>query len=124
MAAAAGLLGAVALHWRDPHVAGSWGICPTRLITGLDCPFCGSLRAVNLLTEGDLVGAASANLLLVVALPVVVVLWLTWLRRRWAGDRSAVWGQEISRPVWWVILGVALAFTIWRNLPAGAWLAA
>ena len=56
----------VALHFRDPHSQYSWGMCPSAAL-GLSCPGCGGLRAVNDLTNGDLAGAASSNLLLVVA---------------------------------------------------------
>ena len=44
----------IALRLRDPHDSGSWGYCPWKLLTGLDCPGCGALRAVNDLTHGDL----------------------------------------------------------------------
>jgi hypothetical protein len=116
------LLAAVALHLRDPHVAGSWGICPTLLLTGLDCPLCGGLRAVHDLTDLDLVAAASSNLLLVVALPVVVVLWLRRLRALWRGGDAA--RPLAVPPVVWVLGLVAVAlFTVARNLP-GSWLAA
>src|SRR4051812_42007610 len=71
--------GTWALHVRDPHASGSWGYCPWKLLTGMDCPGCGTLRAVNDLTNGDLIGAASSNLLFVAAVPVVVVLWLAWV---------------------------------------------
>ena len=46
----------VALHFRDPHVQGSWGFCPSAAM-GFYCPGCGGLRAVNDLTNGE-VGAA------------------------------------------------------------------
>ena len=45
------------LHFRDPHASGSWGFCPWLALTGLYCPGCGGLRAVNDLTNGDLLGA-------------------------------------------------------------------
>ncbi len=66
-----GLVGAatIALHFRDPHEAGSWGYCPFSALTGLYCPGCGGLRAVNDLTNGDVLGAASSNLVFVAAGP-------------------------------------------------------
>ena len=65
-----GSLGAatVALHFRDPHVSGSWGMCPTAML-GFACPGCGGLRAVNDLTDLRLVDAASSNLLFVLRDP-------------------------------------------------------
>lgn len=112
---------AVALHVRDPHQQGSWGICPTKLVTGLDCPGCGGLRAVNDLTHADLVGAASSNLLLVALVPVLVLAWLWWVRRAVRGER---WRPGRWTPVWTVALAVVtVVFAVVRNLP-GSWLAA
>ncbi len=121
-AAAATGAAALALHLRDPHVEGSWGLCPLKVLTGLDCPGCGGLRAVHLLTDGDLVGAASSNLVLVVALPFVVVLWLVWVRRAGTGRPVLPGGPSTS----WLVTGAVLLvlFTVVRNLPVGAWLAA
>ena len=45
-------------------------------MTGAWCPGCGSLRAVNDLTHGDVLAAASSNLVLVLALPVLALLWV------------------------------------------------
>lgn len=113
---------AVALHVRDPHVGGSWGYCPTLLVTGLDCPLCGGLRAVNDLTHVDIVAAASSNLLLVVALPVVLALWARRLVVGWR-DTAGVRPLPVPGPVWAVALALVGIFTVARNLP-GSWLAA
>jgi len=118
---AAGLV--LALHFRDPHSSGSWGLCPWLVLTGHPCPGCGSLRAVNDLTNGDLVGALSSNLLLVVMLPLLAFWWVRWTQRAWSGapppDRSG------GHPGLWIALGtvVMFGFAVLRNLPAGSWLA-
>ena len=120
------LSGAVALHLRDPHAHGSWGLCPFRLLTGLDCPGCGGLRAVNDLTNLDLAGAASSNLLLVALIPVAVAGWLLAVRRAWVGPRPerrpALLPSRRALTIALVVLG--MAFTVVRNLPVGSWLAA
>ena len=51
--AGAGLLAVGALAARDPHVHGTWGFCVFRSLTGLPCPGCGGLRAVNDLAHGQ-----------------------------------------------------------------------
>ena len=111
----------VALRLRDPHVGGSWGWCPVALL-GVACPMCGSLRAVNDLTHLDLASAASSNLLLLVALPVVAALWLRRVAACWRGGAAM---RPLSPPAWawWALGAVALGFTVARNTPAGAWLA-
>jgi uncharacterized protein DUF2752 len=123
----AGVVGGltVALHYRDPHVRGSWGFCPFKALTGLDCPGCGGLRAVNDLTRLDLAGAASSNLLLVLAIPFVVVLWALWFRRRWRGT-GPLPIRVPGAPLRWgqVALAVLALWTVVRNLPLAGWLAA
>ncbi|GAB3765223.1 hypothetical protein FB382_002161 [Nocardioides ginsengisegetis] len=105
---------------RDPHTDGSWGHCPTALL-GFWCPLCGSLRAVNDLTHLDLGAAASSNLLLVVALPVVLVLWVHRLVACWRGG-PALAPVAVPPAVWWTLAVVVTAFTLARNVP-GSWLA-
>lgn len=108
----------VGLHFRDPHVQGSWGICPTALL-GFDCPACGSLRAVHHLTNLDLVAAASSNLLFVLVAPAIVLLWLRRMRGAWRGDSDPL---TVPGGLWVAALVVLTVFTVVRNLPAGSWL--
>jgi hypothetical protein len=114
-------LGAVALHLRDPHTAGSWGFCPVALL-GFSCPACGSLRAVNDLTHRDLAAALSSNLLLVLAVPVGLALWGRRLVALWRGG-AATAPLAVPRGVWVALGVVVVVFTVARNLPFGAWLA-
>lgn len=112
---------ALALQVHDPHEQGSWGLCPFKAITGWDCPMCGGLRSVNDLGHGQLAEAAHSNLLLVAALPVVVVLWALWVRRRWTGSTRKPPAAPV-RPLLAGLTVVVVAFTIYRNTPWGtAW---
>ena len=92
-------------------------LCPLHALTGLDCPFCGGLRAVTSLTRGDLPAALDHNALAVVALPFAALGLLAWFLADRAGRRLRVppWVQ----PAAWTI---AIAFALARNLPALAWL--
>jgi hypothetical protein len=116
------LAGSVALHFRDPHESGSWGFCPFLLVTGHPCPGCGGLRAVNDLTNFDLVGAASSNLLFVASIPFIAWFWLRWMQRAWAGPQSGASSPEISTRTVALILAAVIGFWILRNLPFAAWL--
>ena len=120
--AAGVLLLSVLLHVRDPHRTGSWGFCPWLVLTGTYCPGCGGLRAVNDLTNGHVVAAASSNLLFTASVPVLVGLWLRSVADRLRGVRRHV---ETRRALIWaaVFLAVAFGFAVLRNLPVGAWLA-
>ncbi len=111
----------LALHLRDPHDSGSWGLCPLLAATGVYCPGCGGLRAVNDLTNGDLLAAASSNLLFVLAIPVLLFAWVRWLRARWRGKQVG----DLRSPYVFsaVVLALFLVFSVVRNLPFGSWLA-
>lgn len=113
----------VALHVRDPHASGSWGICPWLALTGYYCPGCGSLRSVNDLSNGDVVAAAGSNLVFLAMVPVLVFWWLRWTERAWSGTARA--GVVSRRSGLWIALAavVMVAFGVVRNLPAGSWLA-
>ena len=120
--AEAGLtLATVALHFRDPHQHGSWGFCPLYAATGIYCPGCGGLRAVNDLTRGDVGAALSSNVVVVALIPVAIVLLLVWTLDRWRGVERHL-PQKAVRPVQWTGLTLLLLFTVARNLP-GSWLA-
>jgi hypothetical protein len=120
---AGGLLAAsVALHLRDPHRDGSWLHCPWYVLTGTYCPGCGGLRAVNDLTNGQVGAAASSNLLFVGSLPLVAWWYARWVRDAWHGVRRQVDPRRAAIGAG-LFLVVALAFTVARNLPFGAWLA-
>lgn len=116
-----------ALRLRDPHVAGSWGTCPFLALTGLPCPVCGGLRAVNDLTHGDVLAAVGSNLLVVAVLPVALVWWGMWLRRCLAAagtSRTALTELPVpSRRTVLLATAALAAFTVLRWLPVGAWLA-
>ena len=88
---AAGLV--LALHFRDPHSSGA-GPAPLAGATGYPCPGCGSLWAVNDLTNGDLVGAVSSNLLFVVMLPLLAFWWVRC-------DPAGMVGRVTTGPLGW-----------------------
>lgn len=115
----------LALRLRDPHESGSWGYCPTALL-GLSCPACGGLRAVNDLTHGEVLAAASSNLLVVVALPFAVLALALWAVDAWRGVRRPPLAARVPvlvrRAVPVALAVVVLAFTVARNV-SGSWLA-
>lgn len=115
---ATGALAAAAcfvLAVRDPNQPGSYGYCPFKAVTGLDCPGCGTLRAVHALTRGNLGQAAGLNVLSVVMLPVVLVAWIGWMRAGWTGGDhpGVVLPAPLVRGLPWLVG----AFWVLRNLP-------
>ncbi|GAA4805807.1 DUF2752 domain-containing protein [Nocardioides caeni] len=110
-----------ALHLRDPHDQGSWGMCPTAAM-GFWCPGCGGLRAVNDLSNARLFDAASSNLLFVLSVPVLAWVFLRWTQGRWTGRTWSASDRALSLSAGVLIAAMAV-FTILRNTSAGAWLA-
>jgi hypothetical protein len=115
----AAVLGGLVL--RDPRVAGHYPTCPFLAATGLYCPGCGALRGLRALAGGDVSALLGYNALLAVAVVALVWAWLAWTGRRtgWWLLRPPPASAQLS----WGILGVAVAFTVARNLPFGAALA-
>ena len=114
-------LATLALHVRDPHQDGSWGLCPSAAM-GVYCPGCGGLRAVNDLTNGDVGAALSSNVLVTLMIPVAMVLLGIWAVDRWQGrSRHLSWHR--LRPAVIAFVVVAVVFTVLRNTAMGAWLA-
>lgn len=128
---AAALVGFVYVGLVDPNQPGHYPLCPTKALTGLDCPFCGGLRATHALAHGDLVGAADHNLFVVVLAVPLVLLWAAWLRREWIGDRQGRTShplQTVSRAllrpeVLWPVLAVLVVFAVARNVGGVPWFA-
>lgn len=109
----------VLLHLRDPHVEGSYGVCPVYALTGYWCPGCGGMRAIHNLTDGSLVDSLHSNLL---AIPLVLafVLWVgDWTRQAWRGEKMRL--PAINRATMWTFFALLTAYTVVRNTPWGTW---
>lgn len=119
----AALLLTVAVHFRDPHRDASWGLCPLFALTGLYCPGCGGMRAVNDLTNGNLRAAISSNVLTVTLLPIIVGWWLLEVRNRWRGVRVVPFARRHATTTTTLAVVVAFGFMVARNTSWGAGLA-
>lgn len=110
----AGAAGAWYLRTRDPHLPGqALPFCPWRRLTGLQCPGCGGTRMAYDLLHGDLAAAWHDNAALLLVLPLVAALYLTWLRHGLAGRR---WRLRLGPRGVATVLTLAVAWTIGRNL--------
>jgi len=111
----------LALHVRDPHEPGTWGLCPSAAL-GFACPGCGGLRAVHDLGELRLLDAASSNLLLVASIPLLVWVFGRWSAGRWTGRPWQPDSRRLAQ-VSAVLIALMVVFTVVRNTPYGAGLA-
>ena len=98
---------------RSPHVAGSYGFCPSALL-GMACPGCGGLRGTYELVHGDVAAAWSYNPLVVLGAPLLLALLVRWTRD------AAVGRTPWSPPTWVAVSGGVLLIAFWvlRNVPA------
>lgn len=102
--------------WGDPTTPGGpLPVCPTKLLLGIDCPGCGSMRMVYSLLHGDLAAAAQFNAVALLALPLLVLAWITWTAGRWRGRPVRSWQHWRWAPT--VTLVVAAAWFVVRNIP-------
>jgi hypothetical protein len=116
------LVACAGLALRDPHVTGSWGLCPLLFLTGLPCPLCGGLRAMNDVLRGDVVAAVSSNALVVVAIVPAAVFWARWAAARWRG-RGWVAPAALRGRGQLAVGAAVLAFGFLRWVPGLAFLA-
>lgn len=104
----------------DPGEPGHYPVCPLLRFTGVLCPGCGGLRSAHAVAHGDLAAALGANALAVAAFAAFAVFMVFWVVR-------VLRSQPVTVPLrtshWWALGVLALAFTVVRNLPAGAALA-
>lgn len=100
----------------NPNTSHAFPLCPLKLVTGLDCPFCGCLRSVHALTHGRIVEALNHNALFVASIPLLVAYWVGWLRAD-MGWSSSPTRPKIARPALIAAVAALTVFTIARNLP-------
>ncbi len=99
----------------DPNHSAAYPQCPTKMLTGLDCPLCGATRAVHSLIDGNLVGAMGHNLLFVLSLPLLVYAFVAWTSTRMGRPMKPL---PVNNPRVIISVGVVLVvFAVVRNLP-------
>ncbi|WP_410874472.1 DUF2752 domain-containing protein [Nocardia sp. A7] len=108
------------LRFRDPHVEGSYGLCPVYALFGVYCPGCGGMRAMHNLTDGNIIDSLHSNLLAVPLTLAFAIFVIDWLRRARRGQRWRMPG--ISPVIVWSFFGLLAVYTVVRNTPWGTWL--
>lgn len=100
-----------------------WGVgipCAIYQVTGLYCPGCGTMRALNALLQLDFAMALRYNLLTVVLSPVLMILLVleAWYYLRGNQKQRPRW----EKPLVIVLIVLFLLFAMLRNLPGFAFL--
>jgi len=108
-----GVGAALLLFFFDPARVPIYPVCTFHRITGLNCPGCGSLRAMHELLHGNLRAALHFNAFVVLSLALFAWLGCRLIRRKLKNDSTPV-----IRPFWlWIYLAAFLTFGILRELP-------
>ena len=98
----------------DPNHSSAYPQCPTKLLTGLDCPLCGATRAVHSLLRADVRGAMDHNLLFVLLLPFLAYAFVAWTATRMGHPMKPI--PMSSRWVNIPLVIVLVVFTVVRNI--------
>jgi len=89
--------------------------CPLHALTGLQCPACGTTRAIRALFQGDFLRALSLNPLFFLAAALfsalVIFLFFSALRPRFRPLSFRLKSWQL-----WTLLGVVLVYGVLRNL--------
>jgi hypothetical protein len=97
----------------DPTRVRIFPVCTFHRLTELDCPGCGSLRAMHQLLNGNVMTAFRHNPLLIGSLPLFAWIGCRFVWRTWR--REPGW---TVRPLWiWIYGALWIVFGIARNLP-------
>ena len=107
--------GSVYLFVFEPGKTGFFLDCPFRVLTGLNCPGCGTTRGLHRLLHGDVIGAFQFNPIMFLLLPILL---FVLIRHTIAVIRQQpVRGNQL-RPVYiWMFFAVVMSFWIFRNTP-------
>ncbi len=100
----------------DPAESMYFPACPFYSVTGLECPGCGSQRAVHQLLQLEILNAFKQNALLVVAIPYVLVgVYLD--RIAIPSEKNYTWKRKFyGKNAIYLALGIICLFWIFRNL--------
>lgn len=111
----AAMLGAGAVvFFFDPNRHGFYPVCLFHKLTGLNCPGCGTTRALYALLHGHLRLALHDNALFVFMLAGIVIWWARFLFRKMRNQPATL---NAAPKYLWMFLTVAVVFGVLRNLP-------
>lgn len=106
----------VAVWMGDPTTPGGpLPVCPTKLLLGIDCPGCGSLRMVYSLMHGNVPAALGYNAVGLVGLILLIWAFGAWTYGRIVDRRIRSWQHRRSAAM--ITLVVVSTWFVIRNLP-------
>lgn len=113
LAVAAVAVGIVVYREFDPAASIFFPRCPVKVVTGLDCPGCGSQRCLHALLHGRWAEAWHYNALLLLMTPVLALMAVAEFgRNRWPRLQRIM----TSAGLLLTIIILMVLWTIYRNL--------
>jgi hypothetical protein len=97
----------------DPARGNGYPTCPFRALTGLQCPGCGSTRALHQLLHGHPVAAFELNPLIVIAIPLLTFFLILFTSSAISHKRN--WSPSIPAKYGWLMIVLIVGFWILRN---------
>jgi hypothetical protein len=107
--------GSLYVFWFEPGQTGFFPGCPFRLLTGFNCPGCGSTRALHQLLHGHIEAAFFLNPLFVIALPFIAYAFLRHTSFSLQGKTPRP--NALPAPYIYLIFFVVVSFWVFRNTP-------
>lgn len=107
--------GAAYIFVFEPGRNGLFPDCPFRLLTGLNCPGCGTTRGLHHLLHGNPIGAVQFNPLMMLLLPIFLYALVRYTVAVFR-DRPLKSNQLNPRFIWMFFV-VVMSFWIFRNTP-------
>ena len=104
--------GLIVLFIFDPENTVWMPHCPSHMLTGFDCPGCGTLRALHALMHGDVAAAWRYNAALFFALPIMAIVAIAPYTRPHSPLRR--FADSRWTPI--AVFIALVAWTIFRNL--------
>ncbi|WP_243836001.1 DUF2752 domain-containing protein [Sphingobacterium paludis] len=100
----------------DPLQSPWFPKCPFKTLTGLDCPGCGSQRAIHALLHGDILGAIRFNALLLPFIPYIFIGMMFQVRTNLSPKmlywRKVLYGEWAIK----IVALVILSYFVIRNI--------
>ena len=109
------LLGAMYVFAFEPGKSGIFPPCVFRQLTGLQCPGCGSTRALHQLLHGHFLAAFTLNPLFVIATPLLLYVLLKYTTLAFRGITPKP--NALPARYIYLIFVVIVSFWIFRNTP-------
>lgn len=100
----------------NPNESALFPKCPFKVISGLDCPGCGSQRALHYLINFEILQAFKSNPLLVISIPYILLGFIFELIEK-PTQKILKWRKRLfGNNAILIILTVIIGFWILRNL--------